>query len=62
MKWLKWFWDKLAEEKFSCGVISAGCTLLTIYNLECLDNPIEFNAMLVAMNAAMILATIMGDD
>ena len=59
MKLLKKFWDKCGEEKFTCRLITAGCTILTAYNLLFEDLAPEFDALLVTLNGVMILACIL---
>ena len=61
MKFLKKFWNKLGEEKFSSRIMVVGCTAITIYNLLFTSNLPEFNALMIFLNGAMIFAAVMED-
>ena len=62
MNWLKKFWEKCGEEKFTVQLIAAACTGLTIYNLLFLDVYPELKILMVLLNCLLILAAVFEED
>ena len=62
MRFLKKFWEKCGEERFTAELLTFGCTLITCYNFVFMDNPLELNGLLFLLNAAMIISLIMEDS
>lgn len=61
MKYLKRLWRELGENDLPMKPITAVVTVLTAINLLVLDIPTELQALMVTLNAVMILIAI-GED
>ena len=61
MKYLKEFWEKCGEERFSAKVMLIITTLLTIHIITSFYPP-ELNLIVIVLNVIMVVLYFSGDD
>lgn len=61
MKYLKEFWEKCGEERFSAKVMLIITTLLTIHIITSFYPPLV-NVIVIVLNVVMIMLYLFGED
>lgn len=61
MKLVRKLWAKLGEKKFSCRLMTIGCTVLNCYVVWSERPPSEYVMLMSMLNGAMILGQLMDE-